>query len=294
MKKELIGVCVLGVALAVGIWWQWPGKDAGLNSATTESAARSAAVVANDRSPGQEGRQGGWRGGEDFLMEFHRLKGAAEQGDTVAQLGLSEIYERCAGYAASPEKYVEGIESLATANESQRAAVENLAKRVSERCRAVSNAGSFSGLDYQEWLMRAAQSGSLTANARLMTRSFETPNPDNVKKVADLAIAGKDAKALFETGELMARVEDSGALGAYQAVSGPGVGAYAWGVVACRMGLNCGPSSLIMDSLCLNTGKCSYSSYEDFIRGEFIPRGEQVKLDQAIEFIVNNVNGSSK
>lgn len=297
MKKGIVGISALAIAIAVGIWWQWDGKGGG--SSATDNASRDASVVSKEATAVADGGrpvQGGggvkeFRG-EDYLMELHRFKNAAEQGDAAAQLQLSEIYERCIGYAAAPDKYLKGIESLAGADENQKAAISSLVKRISDQCRAVSSAGQFSGRDYQEWLMTAAQAGSLTANARLMTRSSDAPSPDNAKRVADMAIVGKDARALFETGELMARVQDSGALGVYQTVSGAGVGTYAWGVVACRMGLDCGATSPIMDALCINTGKCSYSSYEQFVRGEFVPSGQQGRLDQSIELIGNKLNSS--
>ncbi|WP_313251140.1 hypothetical protein [Stenotrophomonas sp.] len=293
MKKALIGVAVAVVALGGGSYlWQ-----------QSQQASGDDAVAVVDLPASSEGGGGAGENANqtpsrplpaerDYAVEFHRLLSQAEQGDKTAQLSLSEIYERCSGYAVAPERYIEGIKSLAATNGNQAVVVQALADRVAEQCRIVVNTDSLSGLAYQEWLMKAAQNGSLVANARLMTRSINTPRPENAKKVADLALAGRDAKALFETGELMARIEDSAALGAYSNVSGSGVGTYAWGVVGCRMGLDCSAGSNIMDSLCMNTGKCGYSSYEEFVRHEFVPAGEQGRLDQAIQFITNRVSSS--
>lgn len=292
MKRALIGVAIAAVVLGGGAY---------LFKQSDRISRDGVAAVGNRIDPGDVAdKKDKVRAaplhstpvGKDYAVEFQRLISQAELGDKTAQLNLSETYERCAGYAAAPEKYLDNIRSLALADPSQEGQVRLLADRVAEQCRIVVNADSLSGVVYQEWLMKAAQNGSLAANARLMTRSINTPKPENAKKVAELALAGQDARAVFETGELMARIEDSTALGAYANVSGPGVGTYAWGVVGCRMGLDCSSGSNIMDSLCINTGKCGYSSYEEFVRREFVPAGEQGRLDQAIQFIANRVGSS--
>lgn len=293
MKKTLIGVAIAAIVLGGGSCLLMQ----------SEHASGDGAVVAGDRPAAGEAEGVSEKTSRapsrsmpaetDYAVEFHRLLSQAELGDKTAQLNLSEVYERCAGYAAASDKYLETIRSLALVDANQERRVRGIADRVAEQCRVVVNTDSLSGVAYQEWLMKAAQNGSLAANARLMTRSPNTPKPGNAKKVADLALAGRDARALFETGELMARIEDSAALGAYANVSGSGVGTYAWGVVGCRMGLDCSSGSNIMDSLCMNTGKCGYSSYEEFVRQEFVPAGEQERLDQAIQFITNRVSSSA-
>lgn len=295
MRRAWVGMTILAVAIVAG--WIFLNPPSGMK---TYSPVRSAANESIDAAATGHGSprktssvlHDDWPA-DEYLIVFHKTKVAADNGDSIAQLNLSEIYERCSQYALNPEKYMKWIDSLVSREAGRGSASNDLAKRRDEQCRAVMSTGPVTYSDYTKWLMRSAESGNLVANARLMTRSINAPSPEDARKVAALAIAGKDGRALFETGELLARIQDGGAMNEYQAVSGPGIGTYAWGVVGCRIGMDCTRTSNVMDAICINTGKCTYSSYEEFVRNELVPTGERGKLEEAVKYISSKLEFSS-
>jgi len=99
--------------------------------------------------------------------------------------------------------------------------------------------------------------------------------------IARQVIDSKDPEALFALGDLLALAPDSADLAEFRSLSGPAE-YYALGIVACRMGADCGENSYRMDSVCINMGVCGAGSFEDVVRSRLVPANQQEALQRAI------------
>jgi hypothetical protein len=62
----------------------------------------------------------------------------------------------------------------------------------------------------------------------------------------------------------------------------------AWQVAACRLGLACGPNSVLMNSYCANGGICSRDpgqDFESFVFDAAVPRQGVEKMNELISYL---------
>ncbi|MRG99974.1 hypothetical protein GIY21_06670 [Xanthomonas sontii] len=223
----------------------------------------------------------------EYLLRFESVKNKALRGDSAAQLELSRMYDRCFPVSISREKYLASIDAMAAQAGEAAAAMKATAKRIADDC-ALVEGGSPIPLDAQkEWLAASAASGNLAAKIRLQVR-YPDEAKESVSDLVKAAVNKKNPEAIFELTDLLATQSPEVNFGPFEAVAGDETSAYAWGIVACQMGADCGAGSAVVDGYCLN-GACA-SNYEQLVRNSLLPRGEGERLNARIEYI-NSVIG---
>ena len=217
-----------------------------------------------------------------YLLKFEDVKNRASNGDPKAQLELSGMYDRCFSVSISREKYLSSVSAMAAQAGEAGVAMKATAKRIADDC-ALVEGGSAIPLEAQkEWLKAAADSGNIAAKIKFRVR-YPSEASGNASELVKDAVKKKDPVAIFEFTDLLSTQLQGENLGEFEMVSGDEVSAYAWGIVACQMGADCGAGSAVVDGYCLN-GSCS-SNYEQLVRNNLLPRGEMGKLDKKIEYI---------
>lgn len=227
-------------------------------------------------------------------LYFAEVKAAAMSGDPRAQRELSTIYGDCMAYSLSPQAYISTLDNFAARNPGSAESISSIKERRSQICSTVDEGQVIPFEAYSLWMNAAAESGDVVSQIRRQVRSLERLSSEEYASYADAAIESGDPRALFELGDLLVRAPQDKGAGRYTDVSGTPYAGYAWGIVACKAGLPCGPGTPVMDSLCVNTGACGYSSYEGFVFSELIPPADRHKMDALIQEVERLVNEGSR
>jgi hypothetical protein len=217
----------------------------------------------------------------EYYLKFESIKHKATEGDPKAQFELSKIYDRCFPVSVSSTKFLSGIKAMAAQAGNAASAMNATAKRIADDC-ALIEGGSIIPLEAQkEWLKAAAASGDISAKIKLRN-IYPAESKENISELINESIKNKDPEAIFELRELLSQPQESD-LGEFEPVSGDAISAYAWGIVACQMGAECGAESAIVDGYCLN-GACG-SNYEQLVRNYLLPNGATNKINEKIDYI---------
>ncbi|MEL4890497.1 hypothetical protein PQU63_03625 [Xanthomonas protegens] len=215
----------------------------------------------------------------EYLAKFEAVKDKALRGDAAAQLELSRMYDRCFSVSMSRGKYLSSVDAMAAQAGEPAAAMKATARRIADDC-ALVEGGSPIPLDAtKEWLKASAASGNLAAKIRFQVR-YAGEAGQSVADLVQAAIEKRDAEAMFELADLLSTQSPDADLGPFETVAGDEASAYAWGIVACRMGADCGAGSAVIEGSCLN-GACA-SNYEQLVRNDLLPKGEGERLDRNI------------
>ena len=160
------------------------------------------------------------------------------------------------------------------------------------------------GLDQGEyWWALASAAASGDIGARLKLARIRRPSkigPDaNLRALAHEAFANGDADTFGLLAALVGRRPQSFEI-AYP-VSPPGKDdwrrappptintGHLWTLVACDLGLACGPSSPTLDRLCLTAGLCSYPSVEEALRDGAISEAAAEATEERRRWMVERV-----
>ncbi|MBO9879816.1 MULTISPECIES: hypothetical protein [Xanthomonas] len=215
----------------------------------------------------------------EYLSRFEAVKDNALRGDAAAQLELSGMYDRCFSVSMSRQQYLSGVDAMALQAGKAAATMKATARRIADDC-ALVEGGSPIPLDAQkEWLKASAASGNLAAKIRFHVR-YAGEASESVADLVQAAVERRDSEAMFELADLLSTQSSGAELGPFEAVAGDETSAYAWGIVACRMGAECGAGSAVIEGSCLN-GACA-SNYEQLVRNDLLPKGEGERLDRNI------------
>jgi len=133
----------------------------------------------------------------------------------------------------------------------------------------------------------AAQGGDLTAQIEMQKFSLERIKAEQLEDFMSQVISTHDPDAMLPMSSLARRGADGALDLSYSMLAAGRISEAARAIAGCQTGADCGPGSLVMDSACLATGICGYSSYEIFVRQHMVPPGEVSRLNEYIEFIFN-------
>lgn len=224
---------------------------------------------------------------EKKVAAFQDLKSRAEGGERIAQRMLADTYATCFSARLTGEEVARGevpaVLSVSTP-ESVAVALQIVAKRIAD-CQAVGGGNLFPYIDrlYAE----AARNGDLLAQMAVINRSGETPDPSESIRLVQRVIASNDPVAAFNMGQLILGGRPRTNKLKYDKVLEGPVSSVAWEITACRMGLDCGPGSTVMEDACLFSGICTHQAYEEHARSCSLPPSESGSLDQQIEAITS-------
>jgi len=161
-------------------------------------------------------------------------------------------------------------------------AYDDIKKRFAATCSVVDGGDVILEEHYTKWFERAADHGDPYARIYMASSKWTSLKPGDYQLLARDAVNSADPEAIFALGDLLALAPEGTDLGAFNASATGPYANYAWGIVACRMGADCGAGSFRMDSLCVNSGVCGSENFEDAIRSRVVPAGQQESLDRAI------------
>ncbi|WP_315387547.1 hypothetical protein [uncultured Stenotrophomonas sp.] len=222
---------------------------------------------------------------EKKVAAFQDLKSRAEHGERAAQRELADTYATCFSARRTAEEVARGdVPVLLSISPPDTVAValQIVAKRIAE-CQAVDDGNVFPLID--KWYGEAARKGDLLAQMALIGRGELMPDPAASTRLVQRVIASRDPVAVFNMGHLILSGHPrTDKLKYDKYLVGP-ISSVAWEITACRMGLDCGPGSTVMEDACLFSGRCTDQTYEELARSTYVPPAESESLDQQIEEI---------
>lgn len=280
---------ILSIAAIVGVLFWWRSLDGNVAQYVAE---RSIVAPVDERQRGEGHAESELVAASESATsnkyggDFIQLKAQAEQGDPVAQRKLAEIYSLCMGYSINPITQIATMDYMARLNPSAGSAIKELKHRLSTRCDQV-DMGEIIPLEaYKLWLEQAARNGDLAAKIKLRVLDPTPLSGDEANTLLNATFATKDPQAMFELSELMNRSIEGEIDVRYSRIAGSPLAAVAWGIAACRAGLDCSRGSVMMDSYCMSLwNSCKYSSYEEFALWEIVTKGDQERLNAMINLI---------
>ncbi|KRG78773.1 hypothetical protein ABB30_03160 [Stenotrophomonas ginsengisoli] len=224
--------------------------------------------------------------GRGNLYDYARqLQYAVAAGDAQAGWTLSRIHDYCGQYLQDPQGYALDDRLLATAGGGPLQALVAARSRLGQRCHGFAPADQpgHAGIVLQR--RRAAQAGHLAAEAALLAMGQPLSDDDDYRRqLVERVIQSQDPEAFLALSPAMGAVA-AGDAALHDAVAGTQFTQLAWQVAACRLGMACGPDSVLMSSYCANAGICSRKpdqDFESFVFDAAVPPQGVEKMNQLI------------
>lgn len=286
-RNILLATSAYAVLIACAYGYMHWKSDNDSIGAPPRSEAASMSPLPFDKSAAANGHEASspTKGSNGSLQKFLTAKASAEAGSAVAQRELAEMYGRCIPVNINPSRFLRSIDAIAALSKSPANAegMKRVARVTVDECASVDNGAIIPLEAHDLWLQQAAKQGDLAAQAQAFMGSGKRPQGDNLRKFMDQVVASNDPAAMFEMGQLVVGNPSGDGAGRYSSVAGDTLSGYAWSIVACQRGLDCGAGSPIMNSACLNTGGCSSPDFESFVRDHLVTAGDAVLLNSRIE-----------
>ena len=193
-----------------------------------------------------------------------QLRLAADGGDAQAAWMLSRVYDYCALYAQDPQGYSLDDQVLAGLNLEAAPGLVAARQRVGQRCQGFARGDQLGRAQLLQRRQQAARSGNLAAEAALLAMGEPlSPRADYRSSLVERVIQSQDPDAFLALSPAMGAVA-AGDQALVGQVAGSQFTQLAWQVAACRLGLACGPDSVLMTTYCANGGICSRKPEQDF------------------------------
>lgn len=291
--------------LLAAAWWQRgvssrPGEPASTGSAEVQMAGQARRYQAlpgrpeirRDTSVGTGlplDRRAGLEADADLYRYAQQLAGRAAGGDADAGWMLSRVYDYCAGYALDPAGYLADSQRIARQDVAGMAAMLAARARLATRCAGFTPQDGLSAQQVLAQRIQAARSGSLAAEAALLSAGQPLDSSTAYKhSLVERVLASRDPEAYLALSPAMgARTRGDDAYRDY--VAGDQYAELAWQIAACRLGLDCDASGTLMTSYCANGGICSQDStqdFESFVYDAAVPRQGASRMEELITTLV--------
>ncbi|RDZ26324.1 hypothetical protein DX914_18285 [Lysobacter silvisoli] len=226
---------------------------------------------------------------DDLYRYAQDLLPAMRAGDADATWMYSQVQDYCSSYASSPANYGRDTQAIAGMGLRTSAAMSAARNRVSARCARFSPNDDLSYASILGNRLRAAKAGNLAAEASLLTMDHPLQGDDGyIRDLIERVRNSLDPDAYFALSPRMG-ITSSGRRDFYGPVSGSQFSELAWQLAACRLGLPCGPNSVLMTNYCANGGICSQDPDQDFDGFVFdaaVPRQGATVLNGLVDSLV--------
>lgn len=229
------------------------------------------------------------------LFDFtRRLLPEVRDGDPEATWLLSRAIDECAGYAADPAAFARDSAVLAGMGLPASRAMQAARGRVGTRCGRFGPGDDLSQARVHQLRWQAARAGGLAAEAELLARGQPLSSDAGYSDgLLDRVVRDGDAQAF---GALAAAGEVPGWLSMLGQDVAPQYAPLVWQIVACRMGMDCGPQSPVVTSYCVNGGICSRlpeQGFEEFVYDAAVPRQSSDVVRSAVSTLMEAFGGGS-
>ncbi len=222
---------------------------------------------------------------EDLFDYAAQLRLAADGGDAQAAWTMTRIYDYCGLYASDPQGYALDSAMLSALGLQANPGLLAARQRVSRRCAGFAAAEPPGRRVLLQRRQQAAQAGNLAAEAALLAMGEPlSPQPQYRQELVRRVIQSQDPEAFLALSPAMGAAA-AGDLALSGTVAGNTLSQLAWQVAACRLGLACGPDSVLMNGYCANGGICSRSpgqDFESFVFDAAVPRQGVEKMNELI------------
>lgn len=265
-------------------------------AATAAGQQRSAA----ERAPVQRERGGGIGPGlpvdlrgalEDGgnLFDYARqLRLAGDAGDAEAAWIVSRIYDYCGLYALDPQSYALDSSVLAGLGLDDAPGLIAARQRVGQRCAGFTASDQLGRPLLLQQRRQAAKAGNLAAEAALLAMGEPLHKEAEYRRgLVERVQQSQDPEAFLAISPAMG-VMAAGDDALSGLVAGSQFTQLAWQVAACRLGLACGPDSVLMNSYCANGGICSRDpgqDFESFVFDAAVPRQGVEKMNELVSYL---------
>ncbi|GHH53307.1 hypothetical protein [[Pseudomonas] boreopolis] len=225
----------------------------------------------------------------DLYGYAQQLAARIADGDADAGWMLSRVYDYCAGYALDPAGYLSDSEWIAHQGSAGMNAMVGARARLAARCAGFTPQDGLSAQQVLAQRVQAARSGSLAAEAALLSAGQPLDSSVAYKRnLVERVLASRDPEAYLALSLAMgARASGDDAYEGF--VAGDQYAELAWQVAACRLGLECGADGTLMTSYCAIAGICSQDSrqdFESFVYDAAVPRQGASRMDEMITSLV--------
>ena len=303
--RRLLPVLPLAALLAVGGYYSArlaTGGPLGLPAAADRPAPQTAVPVTSAVSLGSHQDRysnalgstatlavaAALEGGGNLFDYAGQLRLAADGGDAQAAWTLSRIYDYCALYAQDPQGYSLDDQVLAGLGLEAVPGLLAARSRVGQRCQGFARGDQLGRLQLLQRRQQAARSGNLAAEAALLAMGEPlSTRADYRSSLVERVIQSQDPEAFLALSPAMGAVAAGDQALAGQ-VAGSQFTQLAWQVAACRLGLDCGPDSVLMTTYCANGGICSRKpeqGFEAFVFDAAIAQQGGEKMNEMINYL---------
>ena len=222
---------------------------------------------------------------EDLFDYAAQLRLAADGGDAQAAWTMTRIYDYCGLYASDPQGYALDSAMLSALELQASPGLLAARQRVGRRCAGFAAAEPPGRRVLLQRRQQAAQAGNLAAEAALLAMGEPlSPQPQYRQELVRRVIQSQDPEAFLALSPAMGAAA-AGDLALSGTVAGNTLSQLAWQVAACRLGLACGPDSVLMNGYCANGGICSRrpgQDFESFVFDAAVPRQGVEKMNELI------------
>lgn len=234
--------------------------------------------------------------GRDLFSFSRELRAAAAAGDAEAGWMLSRIYDYCGVYAMDPNGYALDSGTLASMGLSDVPGLTAARERVSVGCVGLTAADAISRERILQHRKTSAEAGNLAAEAALLAMGEPLqPDAEYRRGLVERVLNSQDPEAFLAISPAMG-VKAAGDDAYRGMVAGDQFAQLAWQVAACRLGLACGPNSMLMTSYCANGGICSRDpsqDFESFVYDAAVPRQSEGKMNTLVDSLRGARGGKS-
>lgn len=269
------------VPLALAGWFAWrqmppsspPDQPASATApAPAQSVSRGAAHTASATTS------------QNLYHQYRTLKQQASAGDAVAQRLLAQVLIDCAYIYDHPLKLTPLELSDIPADSPESMSVD-AHRALKLDCAQVEGGARVTQQDAQYWYEKAAENGDLAAWAIVNMLRHPPLTADEAQRFLDDVIASKDPVAVFAYGNVMGGPVTENLGEGYESLVSNNA-SLAWMLAGCRMGMDCGPESPLVNNLCLQQGVCGKGDYEQAMKSVIESEADREALDQQIEAVL--------
>ncbi|MCD7097893.1 hypothetical protein [Stenotrophomonas sp. MMGLT7] len=300
---------VLAVAVA---WWRHAESSASSRPAVAEASAEAATHTPAERWPLQLQRErlrstavasglpldprSGFEREPDLYRYLQTLAAPAAAGDQDARWMVSRVYDYCAGYAMDPAAYAADSDALGQLQLQGAAAMSTARQRVLARCAGFLPRDGLTRAAIAEQRRQAAEAGSIAAEAALLAQGQPLQASAQYRRgLVERVLVSRDPEAFLALSPAMGLAASGD--DAYEGlVAGSAMAELAWQLAACRLGLACGPDSVLMTNYCANGGICSQDPTQDFYAFVFdaaVPRQGASTMENMVSQLIEQTGERS-
>lgn len=227
------------------------------------------------------------------LKTFEDLKRRAKAGDPVAQRLLADTYESCYIVNFNREHFLNFVDVTGgmMTDPAELQGLERAARERVAQCDVV-DGGAIVPLELiRGWYAQAAENGDLAARLTDNALNKKSVGAAESASLIEEVLGSNDPAAVFAMGSTLFRNFPAGFSGpAGELVTGDQA-SEAWQVAACRMGYDCGPSSVLMGSMCLAMMGCASDDYEGAVKRILKSDLERRNLERRVTEILRLMEG---